>query len=334
MTTKRYMALPSLRSLKVLWFRRFVKQVDHEEVIEDVRTDGQLTSRYIFMVLMSCAIATLGLLLSSPSVIIGAMLISPLVSPIISFGFSLCVLDIQQMKDALKGIITGGVLAIFSSWLITTLSPIVDITPEIIARTQPNFFDLLVAILTGIVGGYLIIKRRGQDVIGVAFAAALMTPLAVVGFGLAIGQHSITKGALTLFMTNLLAIALSVSIIATFYGFNGSLTKKRTFLQMIVILIVFGTLSIPLGITLKNVTYKTYVTNVVQNAIEEYFATEKIRIPILNIKCNSNNTTIDVVVLTPKHKPKAQPDLVTILKEKIDRNMTLSLDQILVAQEN
>ena len=130
------------------------RQVDHEDVVAHVRDDGQLSGRYIFMIVMSCAIATLGLLLSSPAVIIGAMLISPLMGPIMLFGFSLSELKLSFLRKSAVSLVVGVLSALLISILIVKLSPLTDPTPEIVARTRPNFFDLLVAVFSGLAGGY------------------------------------------------------------------------------------------------------------------------------------------------------------------------------------
>lgn len=323
-----------LRLLRKWWKGKYVARTDHEEVIKAVRGEGRLTSRYSFMVTMSCAIAVLGLLLSSPAVVIGAMLISPLMAPIMSLGFSLCLLDVRQMKKALEGLLAGVAMALAISWLIVTFSPITDATPEIMARTQPNLFDLLVAIFSGLAGGYAVIKRKGETIVGVAIATALMPPLAVVGFGLATGSAPIAKGAFMLFMTNLLAISLSVTLLAKFYGFDQTHSPKRTAWQMGLVIAVFGALSLPLGVALKDIAYQTYITKMTKGTIKDYFGEDRSRISVFNIKfTDDKKTNIDAVVLTSKYRSKAQPELKKLLVEKTGGDVTFSLDQVVVAHE-
>lgn len=323
-----------LRWLRGWWQKNYVSRINHDDVVQHVKSEGRLTSRYSFMVTMACAIAILGLLLSSPAVVIGAMLISPLMGPIMSLGFSLCLLDLRQLKKALEGLASGIALALAISFLIVTFSPITDATPEIMARTQPNLFDLLVAIFSGLAGGYAVIKRKGEAIVGVAIATALMPPLAVVGFGLATGSAPIAKGAFMLFMTNLLAISLSVTLLAKFYGFGSEHSPKHTAWQTLLIAVVFGGLSLPLGVALKDIAYQTYITKVAKSTIKEYFGAERSRISVFNINfSHEKGTTLDTVVLTPKYKSKAQPELKELLTEKIGDSITFSLDQVVVAHE-
>ena len=313
----RWRARALLRLARQWWQREYVADIEHEAVEQQVRSEGRLTSRYTFMVMMSCAIAMLGLLLSSPAVVIGAMLISPLMAPIMSLGFSLCVLDASQMRKSLEGLVVGIVTALAISFVIVRLSPLTDATSEILARTQPNLFDLLVAIFSGLAGGYAVIKRKGEAIVGVAIATALMPPLAVVGFGLATGNMMIAKGAFMLFMTNLLAISLSVTLLAKFYGFSSGQERIHTAWQLTLIIIVFGVLSLPLGVALKNIAYQSYVTKVAQSTIANYFGESKARISIFKINfANEEGPLIDTVVLTSEYHSNARSELTAVLREE------------------
>jgi uncharacterized hydrophobic protein (TIGR00271 family) len=334
MTTTFKKTLKMHAKIYAWWKAKYVSDINHQDVAEYVRNEGIISSRYSFMVSMSCAIAILGLLLSSPAVVIGAMLISPLMSPIMSLGFSLSVLDFKQMKKSLEALVCGIIVALTISWLIVMFSPITDATPEILTRTQPNLFDLLVAIFSGLAGGYAVIKRKGETIVGVAIATALMPPLAVVGFGLATSNMSIAKGAFMLFMTNLFAISLSVTLMTKFYGFGGEHSPKHTAWQLILIASIFGILSLPLGVALKDIGYQTYITKITQSSIKEYFGEKQSRISQFNVKFNHNEgVTIDAVVLTPQYKSKAQSEIKTVLNQKTGENINLSLDQVVVAQE-
>lgn len=316
------------------WQRRCIASINHDAIVEHVRSEGRLSLSYSFMVVLSCAIAILGLLLSSPAVVIGAMLISPLMAPIMSLGFSLCLLDVQQMRTALAGVLGGMATALAMSWFIVTLSPLTDTTPEIMARTQPNLFDLLVAIFSGMAAGYAVIQRKGETIVGVAIATALMPPLAVVGFGLATDSLAIAKGAFMLFMTNLLAISLSVTLMAKFYGFGSRNGRKRTLGQLLLIALVFAGLSLPLGVALKNIAYQTYVAKTARGVIKSYFGKGQSHISLFNLNFHRDNgVSIDTVVLTSEYRAKAQPDISAQLAEKIDGNFALYLDQVVVAHE-
>lgn len=310
------------------------QDIDHVEVVDHVHEEGGFTGRYIFMVSMSCAIAILGLLLSSPAVVIGAMLISPLMGPIMLLGFSLSILDFDALKKAFKSIVVGLVSAVLISYLITAASPLSEATPEILARTRPNFFDLLVAIFSGLAGGYAVITRKDEAIVGVAIATALMPPLAVTGYGLAVGSMRIAGGSFFLFMTNLLAIAISVTILSRLYGFGKTHCARRNAGQGLFIIAVFTALSIPLVISLRDIAYETQVTSSIRSEILTPFADVPSRLSDLTVTFPSRTElNVEATVLTRRRVAGAQSALQSQLSEKMGRNVTLSLGQVLINQD-
>jgi len=165
------------RRLRVARWRG-IREIKHNDVVEHVADEGVLTGRYIFMTVMACGIAILGLLLSSPAVIIGAMLISPLMGPIMLMGFSLAILDLAALRQSVISLAIGTAVALGTSFLIVLISPLTENTSEILARARPNFFDLLVAVFSGLAGGYAVIHRKGETIVGVAIAAVVFLPTA------------------------------------------------------------------------------------------------------------------------------------------------------------
>ena len=191
----------------------------HFRPVEDIRADlddsRQFDGFYFLMLVMSCLIALLGLLVNSPAVIIGAMLISPLMGPILACGLAFASTDWDLGRKALRNAALSVVEAVAIAALATRLSPLREVTPEILARTNPNLMDLLIAFLSGLAGTLALTSRKGGLTIvpGVAIATAVMPPLATAGFGLATGQWSIGWGGFMLFFTNLTAIVISAAAV-------------------------------------------------------------------------------------------------------------------------
>lgn len=177
-----------------------------------------LSLNYGLELILSAGIATLGLVLNSPAVVIGAMLVSPLMGPILAAGLSLAASDLYLGVKSMAGIILSIFGAITFSAGIVWLLPFHVPTAEILARTQPNVLDLGVAILSGLAGS-IVICRGGEGggvtaMPGVAIAVALMPPLCAVGFGIGAGfDWQIISGAGLLFLTNLVAITASAFIV-------------------------------------------------------------------------------------------------------------------------
>lgn len=177
-----------------------------------------ISLNYGLELILSAGIATLGLVLNSPAVVIGAMLVSPLMGPILAAGLSLAASDLYLGVKSLIGVTLSIVGAIVFSAGIVWLLPFHVPTAEILARTQPNVLDLGVAILSGLAGS-IVICRGGEGggvtaMPGVAIAVALMPPLCAVGFGIGAGfDWPIISGAGLLFLTNLVAITASAFVV-------------------------------------------------------------------------------------------------------------------------
>lgn len=324
------------RRLKVARWRG-IRRIDHFEVVKHVHEEGGLTGRYLFMTAMSCGIAILGLLLSSPAVIIGAMLISPLMGPIMLMGFSLSILELAALRESIVSLAVGTLLALATSFLIVFLSPLTDVTSEILSRTRPNFFDLLVAVFSGLAGGYAVIHRKGETIVGVAIATALMPPLAVTGYGLATAQWHIAGGAFFLYMTNLLAIALSVTVLSRFYGFGERHSPRHTFFQTGLIVSVFVGLSIPLGLALRDIAYETRVRDVTREIMLEPFSSTEARLSDFDVafpRRGPARITVQATILTSDRVPGAEGILAGRLTERFDRPVAVSIDQIFVDDSN
>jgi uncharacterized hydrophobic protein (TIGR00271 family) len=250
------------------WWTALVRTVGHEDILAKAAEDASFSFNYAFMVAISAGIATLGLLLNSPAVIIGAMLISPLMGPIVSSGFALTGFNVEMGRRSARTLLYGAIAAVAFAAIIAALSPVKELTPEILARTRPNLFDLAVAILSGAAGGYAMIRGRGGAIVGVAIATALMPPLAVVGYGLATWQWPVARGALLLFVTNMVAISLAVAGLAEWYGFGRGGLRKRFAMQAMISLLVLAPLSVPLFYSLKSIAWESRVHTTVRAVIE------------------------------------------------------------------
>jgi uncharacterized hydrophobic protein (TIGR00271 family) len=177
-----------------------------------------LNLNYSLELLFAAGIATLGLILNSPAVVIGAMLISPLMGPILAGGLALAAADVYLGFKALMSIVLSSVAAVLFSAFLVWLAPFHYPTAEILARTQPNLLDLGVALLSGLAGSMVVCRGGAGGGVtalpGVAIAVALMPPLCTVGFGIGSGfSWPIIQGAGLLFLTNLAAITASAFLV-------------------------------------------------------------------------------------------------------------------------
>jgi uncharacterized hydrophobic protein (TIGR00271 family) len=324
--TGRLINAPRLRKW---WRRAVVESVDHKGVIGRITDESGLSPRYAFMTMMSAGIAVLGLLLSSPAVVIGAMLISPLMNPILGFGFSLARFDFVQTRRSLLALTVGSLLAVAFAALIVIMSPLREATSEIISRTRPNLFDLLVALFAALAGVFAIIKGLSGAIVGVAIATALMPPLAVVGYGLATWNLPVLGGALALFVTNFVTIALSATLMARFYGFGHSLARHQSWIQTGLLILVFVGLSVPLGLSLQRIAAEAATVAKIRTFLEGEFGA-RARVTQLAVDFEATPLAVRSVLIAPRPRFRSSEAVRDQLAKQLGRPITLQLDQILV----
>ncbi|MCA9952545.1 MAG: DUF389 domain-containing protein [Anaerolineales bacterium] len=192
-----------------------------DEVVDYMQASAQPTIDFFVLIFLAAVIASLGLLQSSAAVIIGAMLVAPLMSPILAMAMSIVKGDLQLLAVSSEATIKGVAVAIMVGVGIVVISPIDALTSEILARTSPNVLDLMVALASGAAAGYALSRKEVAAALpGVAIAAALVPPLCVVGIGLGTTQFSVALGASLLFATNLIAIILAAALTFLALGFQ------------------------------------------------------------------------------------------------------------------
>lgn len=311
------------------WHRHAVMTVDHVDVISKVHEEAVWSPRYLFMILMSAGIALLGLLLSSPAVVIGAMLISPLMGPIIGVGFALALFDFAELKRSATALALGAVIAVLFTALIVALSPIQTVTSEIAARTRPNLFDLLVALFSALAGAYAMIRGKSGTIVGVAIATALMPPLAVVGFGLATWNGAVFGGALLLFVTNLITIALSATVMARIYGFGSHLSPSQTRWQGTLLIATLVILAVPLGIALRQIAWESVAARQARDIVRAQF-TDNARLSAIDLDYAAVPLAVRAEVLTSNPVADANIKASAQLEKALDRPVDVEIYQVRV----
>ena len=194
---------------------------DRESTVEAVQKDISFKGHNAWILIFSIFVASIGLNVSSTAVVIGAMLISPLMGPIVGIGMAVAINDVDTLRRSFVnlGIMVG--LSVLTATVYFFISPVNNETPELVARTYPTILDVLVAIFGGL--ALIVAKtKRGtiaSVILGVAIATALMPPLCTVGYGIANAKWEYALGALYLFSINAVFIALSTFVVAKLLGF-------------------------------------------------------------------------------------------------------------------
>ena len=193
---------------------------DAEGTIEGIRSNVQLRGANVWILICAAGLASIGLDVNSVAVIIGAMLISPLMSPILGIGLSVGINDRELLIDSLKNFGIAVAVSILASTFYFLLTPLGQPTSELEARTSPTLLDVGVALFGGIAGIVAGSRREKTNAIpGVAIATALMPPLCTAGFGLATGRWAYFFGAFYLFFINAVFISLSTYLIVRYLHF-------------------------------------------------------------------------------------------------------------------
>lgn len=233
------------------------QNTDQEAAKDAIISDIPFKGHTAWILICSIFIASVGLNANSTAVVIGAMLISPLMGPILGIGLSIAVNDIDTLRRSLKNFAIMVVLSVLTAYLFFEFFPLRDESSELLARTEPDIRDVLIAFFGGLA---LVIARAKRGTIasvifGVAIATALMPPLCTVGFGLAISNWEYALGALYLFTINTIFIALATFLVLKLLRFpmvRYANSKKRRFIARIASLVAVLVM-VPAGYTFYKV---------------------------------------------------------------------------------
>lgn len=190
---------------------RFSGQMhSYQEVYEALNPVSRPHIDFYVLLILATVISTFGLLMNNSVVIIGAMLIAPLMEPILGISFSSLTRNGPFLVRSTATLISGILLVVLVSYLLSLPFPHLSITDEVLTRIKPNLLDLVVALATGFVAGYAKVRKHLSGTLyGVSVSISLLPPLCVVGIGLATGRFEIYMGAALLFLTNLNSILFS-----------------------------------------------------------------------------------------------------------------------------
>jgi uncharacterized hydrophobic protein (TIGR00271 family) len=228
-------------------------ETDYESTIQQVREASELRSGGVWALAFAILIASVGLNVNSTAVIIGAMLISPLMGPIVGAGFALGTDDLPLLRLSTRNLLLSTGIALGASTLYFAISPLADAQSELLARTQPNLYDVLIALFGGGAGIVATSRKANKSTVipGVAIATALMPPLCTAGFGLAHLDWQFFFGAMNLFLINALFICLATLTFVRVMRFERATAEdaprtKRA--HLLIVLMTFG-LALPSAYT-------------------------------------------------------------------------------------
>lgn len=264
-------------------FREFLKDrfnLDEDkalenEVAESISKGVVFKGTNLWVLIFAIIVASAGLNVNSTAVIIGAMLISPLMGPIMGIGFAVAINDFELIKKAFKNLSVAVIISVLTSTVYFLISPLGDAQSELLARTTPTIWDVIIALFGGLAGIVAATRKHFSNVIpGVAIATALMPPLCTAGFGLASGNFSYFLGAFYLFFINSVFISLATLIIVRFLRFHKkefvdhSVEKKvKRYIFIIVFVTVIPSIYLAYKIVSQSILEKR-INNFISNEIQ------------------------------------------------------------------
>lgn len=325
----------------------FRKEADKDHTINSIKNDISIKGPNAWILICSILVASVGLNANSIPVVIGAMLISPLMGPILGFGLSIAINDLETLKKSLINFSVMVFLSVFTAYLFFSFFPLREESSELLSRTKPDIRDVLIAFFGGL---SLIIAKTKKGTIspvifGVAIATALMPPLCTVGYGLAVGKIQFAVGAMYLFIINSLYIVLSTFLIVKLLRFpliNYVNSSKRMLISRIVT--IFSILMlIPAIYTFLGVLYESKFNN----SLKEFYEFELDGIKnkdylIMNSKVEydigENNyipwqDKVSVITFNSYGLEPVSKDIIAFLKTRIKKYSQLSLTSIVFNQQ-
>ena len=280
------------------YFNALPDKENETEIIKQISSGVTFHGANLWVLIFAVFIASLGLNVNSTAVIIGAMLISPLMGPISGMGLAVGIDDFDLLKRSVKNYLVATVISVITAMIYFIISPISEAQSELLARTSPTLYDVLIAIFGGAAGILaLCTKGKGNVIPGVAIATALMPPLCTAGYGLAVGEISFFFGAFYLFFINTVFIALS-----TFIGVRMLRFQRRAFADAAALQHVRKYIIAIVVLTMIPATYMT--TQIIRESIQDnntqQFVKNELTLKgtyIISNKRNDESKTIRIVAV-------------------------------------
>lgn len=302
---------------KILNFINLHKgEEDRAKVLENVVSNISFRGSNLWILACAIVVASVGLNVNSTAVIIGAMLISPLMGPIVGAGFALGIFDFALLRKSLKNLLIATVVSLVVSTIYFYLSPFKETQTELLARTAPNIYDILIAFFGGLVGVIAITRvEKGNPIPGVAIATALMPPLCTAGFGLAIGNFKFFFGALFLYAINCVFICIATFIIVKYLKYTPVRQvdiKRQKQVKYTMTFLILALMAPSIYFAFKLYEEKKY-NEKVNNFIENEFTNKGYTIIYKKTRYVTIPHKVELAFLSKKFSPKE----VTALNQKL-----------------
>lgn len=266
---------------------------EFEELFKVLRENSTVSSSFVVMMILSTLIATFGLFGDSSPVIIGAMILAPIISPIVSFSMGMVRYDINMLRSSIITILIGTVVSLVFAAGVTLIIPLQILTSEIDARLSPTLLDMGIAVASGVAAAYANAKSGiAKSLAGVAIAVALVPPLSVAGIGIGWWNWEVFSGAILLYLTNLAGIIMFAGITFLFLGFA---PFKRAKMGLIYTFLIIAVVMIPLSLSFNRIRTEAKITKQLEGSTVEDIILKDVKVrfgePLMvSVKLVSSNS--------------------------------------------
>lgn len=322
--------------LQTPYIKSDLYHINKMEILKKVRDSANLSHSFVILLIGSSIVSTLGLLLDSSAIVIGGMIISPLMWPLMHTSIGISYGRPQYIRRALFLLLFATIISILSAFVITYLSPIKNLNDEIISRTNPTLIDLVIALVAGGVAALGITQPRiSESLAGVAIAVSLMPPVAVSGIGLALGNIDVFYGGFLLFSANVISIIFISILVFLGLGLRNESEPvfQRKAIAMIALILLI--ISIPLGFLLRQATFRNVAYLKAESVLTKSFYDLSSSTYVSNVKTSvttdENNNDIVLVeadILVPEDLSisyEQRQNIKDTLESSLDKNVDLQL---------
>ncbi|HEX5630110.1 MAG TPA: DUF389 domain-containing protein [Acidimicrobiia bacterium] len=321
------------RSAASWWKRRRVEPGERDRILGQLFFEKQRRRPYLYRFALlqsaSVVIASIGIAANSPAIVIGAMLLSPLMAPVLAVAAAAAMVWPKRVVRSIGLVVLASLGSIALAWVVAALTPDLQVgllSNELLARTRPTLFDLAVALAAGTAGGYAMVKEElGSALPGVAVAVALVPPLAVVGAALDLGRSDLAIGAGLLYLTNLTAIVLAGGVVFLATGFIPTVRitrlNWRVALAVTLALIPVGVVTIPLYNSLATAVRDGRAAVITSEEVDTWLS--GLQLEVIDVSVHGEEVLVE---LTGEDDPPPIDELGRRLDEVLDRRVVLTVN--------
>ncbi len=326
-----------LMALKKIKIVDDIHTVDPNDTLSHLHENARLSASYIILLSISTIICTLGLLLDSPATVIGGMIISPLMWPLMKISAGISLARQKYITQSVSLLLISIAVSLISAYIITLMSPLKVLSAEIVSRTQPTLLDILIAFSAGTVAALAIVQKKiSSSLAGVAIATSLMPPLCVGGIGLALLNPQVASGGLLLFTANVISIIFVAIFVYHLVGIESHRSRQLQTRAILFVSFMLIITALPLSFFLKSYSFEAMSYQKIQKVLQSSLQQIEPSIYLENVKTRMERSDydgseiirVDADVLVPEDTLigfNQKESIIKSLEKALETNVILNL---------